>query len=348
MKPRLLDLLGCPQCNGPLTLGDAVDAGHDITSGTLTCADCGRTYPIRGSIPRLLPDVLDPAKQKTADAFGWQWLHFVEMHDHFEAQFLDWIWPIQPDYFRGKVIMDAGCGMGRHAHFAAMYGSTEVVAIDFSASVETAFKNIGHLPNVHIIQGDIDHPPFRLVDGSGDFDFIYSIGVLQFLPDPEHGFRSLARFLKPKGEIYGWVYGHENNALIHHFFAPLRKHVTSRLRPSILRAVAWPLAVALIGAIRALYVPLHGTRLYRRLPQNDYMYSIHEFPFRYIYNIVFDHLVAPTAVYLRKEEFQAWFENVGLESVELTWRNQNSWRGRGRRREIAAEPQPRHVPGAQS
>jgi hypothetical protein len=42
---------------------------------------------------------------------------------------------------------------------------------------------------------------------------------------------------------------------------------------------------------------------------------------------VFDHLVAPTAFYIRRDEFAAWFARAGLGSPSLSWRNQNSWRG---------------------
>ena len=34
-------------------------------------------------------------------------------------------------------ILDAGCGTGRHAYFAASYGAREVVALDLSGAVET-------------------------------------------------------------------------------------------------------------------------------------------------------------------------------------------------------------------
>ena len=105
----------------------------------------------------------------------------------------DWIWPIEPAFFKDKLVLDAGCGIGRHAFFAAAYGAKEVIGIDLSDAVDTAFENVGHLPNAHIVQADIYDPPFRRATAGGDFDFIYSIGVLHHLPDPESGLRSLVR-----------------------------------------------------------------------------------------------------------------------------------------------------------
>ncbi|TMC26193.1 MAG: class I SAM-dependent methyltransferase [Chloroflexi bacterium] len=201
---------------------------------------------------------------------------------------------------------------------------------DLSAAVETAFRNIGRLPNAHVIQADILAPPFARAAGKGAFDFIYSIGVLHHLPDPEAGFRSLVRCLRPGGTFFGWVYGYENNALVHRVIDPVRRRVTSRLPPPLLRTIAYPMAVVMHALVKGVYRPLQGRAALQRLPAHAYLSSLTDFNFRQNYNIVFDHLVAPTAFYLKREEFEGWFQRAGLEAVELSWRNQNSWRGRGR------------------
>lgn len=329
MKLRLLDLLACPTCGGDLKLkAESNDAG-EILKGELSCASCQATYPIRDGVPRLLPPQLSMVVQKTAAAFGWQWREFVEMHDEYEAQFLDWIHPMQPAFFRDKLVLDAGCGIGRHAYYAAHYGAREVVAMDISAAVDTAYENTGALPNMHVVQGDIYNPPFKRREQGGPFDFVFSIGVLHHLPEPEAGFKSLLRFINPGGAIFVWVYGRENNALVHRFINPLRKTVTSRIAPSALPVIAWPMTVVMQGLLKGVYAPLHGTRLFASLPSHDYLYSISGFNFRRNYNIVFDHLVAPVAFYLSREEFEAWFRAAELHDVRISWRNQNSWRGFG-------------------
>ena len=53
-----------------------------------------------------------------------------------------------------------------------------------------------------MIQADLHRPPFALES----FDFIYSIGVLHHLPDPEAAFQNLLRYLKPQGEIQIYLY----------------------------------------------------------------------------------------------------------------------------------------------
>jgi hypothetical protein len=44
---------------------------------------------------------------------------------------------------------------------------------------------------------------------------------------------------------------------------------------------------------------------------------------------VFDHLVAPTAFYISREEFENWWKEIGAKDVEIIWHNRNSWCGFG-------------------
>jgi SAM-dependent methyltransferase len=329
MKERLLEYLACPTCQGHLEMDIRRRDGEEVMEARLGCTACGRGYQVDGGIPRLLPSDLSSEKKETASAFGWEWTNYVEMHPEYEQQFLDWIYPLQPRFFEGKLVLDAGCGIGRHAYFAAQYGAREVIGIDLSDAVETSFRNFGRLPNAHVVQADIYHLPFKRPADGGPFDFVYSIGVLHHLPDPRAGFESLVRLVRPGGSLFGWVYGYENNGVVHLFINPLRKWITTRLPHRAVNAMSLPLALLLQGLVKGIYRPLHGTRLFERLPLHDYLYSLSRFSLRQNHSIVFDHLVAPTAFYLKRDEFEAWFIENGLENVEISWRNQNSWRGRG-------------------
>jgi SAM-dependent methyltransferase len=331
VKPRLLELLACPLCQGDLSLEGTAHVGEEVMEGRLECRQCHHGFPLTRGIPRLVPPDLGLEQVRTADAFGWEWRHFVEMHAEYEDQFLDWIHPIKPEFFVGKLVLDAGCGIGRHAYFAARYGAKEVIGMDLSAAVETAFHTLSGMPNAHVIQGDILRPPLRLGPRGGELDFVYSIGVLHHLPDPRAGFDSLLRFVRPDGTIFGWVYGHENNSVVHLFINPVRKTLTTRIPRSAVGALSWPLAVVLQGVVKGVYRPLEGSAMWRRLPSHAYLSTLSRFTFRQNHNIVFDQLVAPTAFYVRREDFESWFDENDLRDVEISWRNQNSWRGRGRK-----------------
>jgi SAM-dependent methyltransferase len=328
MKRSVVESLVCPVSEHSLELV-ATTADGDVERGELVCTGCGRSWPIQAGVPRLVPADLEAQQAKTARAFGWQWQHFNEMHREFEQQFLDWIHPLQPEFFRDKSVLDAGCGIGRHAYFAATYGAREVFALDLSAAVETAGANLARFDDVHVLQGDLLRLPFRTACDGGGFEFVYSIGVLHHLPDPYAGFRNLVRYVRPGGTLAVWVYGYENNGVVRNVVEPVRK-VSTRIPPPALRTIAWPLAVAFHGLAKGVYRPLHGTPVDRVLPLNEYMSSVADFGFRQNYGIVFDQLAAPTAAYITGHQLTTWFEESGLEGIQISHRHRNSWRGQGR------------------
>jgi hypothetical protein len=63
---------------------------------------------------------------------------------------------------------------------------------------------------------------------------------------------------------------------------------------------------------------------------NDYLLAISDFGWREQHTIVFDHLVAPTAFYISRGEFEEWWHELGATDVVIGWHNKNSWRGFGR------------------
>jgi uncharacterized protein YbaR (Trm112 family)/ubiquinone/menaquinone biosynthesis C-methylase UbiE len=326
MKQRLMDFIVCPVCRGSLTLRAGTRDGEEIMDGDLTCQGCSRKYPILRGVPRLLPDSFSKEQRDTADAFGYEWTHFTEMEDTYEAEFLDWIAPIGKDFFKGKVILDGGCGKGRHTALSAAFGAQEVIGVDISDAVEAAFPNTRRFPNAHVVQGDIYNLPVRPV-----FQYAYSIGVLHHLPDPKAGFLSVVGRLAPGGRMSAWVYGEEGNWWITHLVTPFREAVTSRVPRVVTQALSFLIALPMQATLRLVYKPVneHLPGMKKFLFYNDYLYSISGFSFRENFWNVFDHLVAPTAFYISRPEFDQWFKEAALANVDISWRNRNSWRGTG-------------------
>ena len=324
MKDSLLPYLICPQCGGELSLEAVHREGAEILRGALACAACGRSFPIEGGIPRFADLSGDETQRETAENFGAQWLEFDHVEEHHDQQFLDWIAPVTPAFLRDKVVLEGGCGKGRHTRAVAGWGAQTVIGVDLSRAVEAAYRNTRDLPNVHIIQADIYRLPLRRA-----FDYAFSVGVLHPLPDPRAGFASLVRLVRPGGAISAWVYGRENNGWIVHLVNPLRERVTSKLPMRWLYALSYLPTILLYLPLKLLYAPLRETSLARFLFYADYLGYISKFPFREIHNIVHDHLTAPVAFYIRREEFAAWFAEAGATKVEIHWHNRNSWRGFG-------------------
>ncbi len=322
MKENLIQYLACPDCAGEISLAITKRDNNEIISGVLRCLKCRKSYPIREGVPRLADLETDDRQRDTAENFGAQWLVFDQVQGHHENQFLDWIAPVKPDFIRSKVVLEGGCGNGRHTRLIGEWRARDVIGVDLSEAVEAAYRNTKDLPNVHIIQADIYRLPLKQ-----SFDYVFSVGVLHHLPDPRSGFASLFKHVKPGGAISAWVYGRENNGWIVGFVNPLRKHLTSKLPPRVLYFLAYLPAVALYTILKAVYLPLGKIGLAHFLFYADYLSYIARFPFREIHNIVHDHLTAPVAFYISRDEFGEWFGTAHAERVEIHWHNRNSWRG---------------------
>ncbi|HEX8845838.1 MAG TPA: methyltransferase domain-containing protein [Pyrinomonadaceae bacterium] len=331
MKQSLLEYLACPLCGGEIRLLSMARRDNgEILEGDLDCASCSRRFPIVRGVPRFAElSKIEADKAQTAANFGWQWQHFTQADEQYEGQFLGWIGPVKPDFFKDKVVLEGGCGKGRHTELAARWGARAIIGVDLSAAVETAFAATRHLENAHIVQADIYRLPF-----ARKFDYAFSVGVLHHLPDPRGGFRSLAAKVKTGGHLSAWVYGAENNGWITRWVNPLRERLTSRMNQRTLLHLSKLPAAAVYVATKLIYGPLNkserGSAIARHLFYNDYLSAISSFGWREQHTIVFDHLVAPTAFYISREEFEKWWEEIGAKDVVIGWHNKNSWRGFGR------------------
>lgn len=313
-----------------MELATSTREGSEVIEGELRCRQCARGWPVRGGVPRFVE-----RSSRTARAFGWEWHAFHRLDPHHERQFLDWVAPLERGSFEGRVVLEGGCGKGRHTRLVSRYGARAVIAVDLSDAVDVAFRNAGREANAHIIQADLLSLPLR----PESCDVAFSVGVLHHLSDPLPGFRSLARVVRPGGTVSVWVYGAEGNEWIARWVSPARAAVTSRLPPQVLYAFSMAAAAPLWLATRCLYRPARRDRLrWLRswLIYYSYMSYIADFPFREIHHIVHDHLAAPVAHYLSRAEVAAWFNAVGASSAVIERHNENSWRGCGRMPESEA------------
>src|SRR2546421_177142 len=331
MKKRLLQYLACPECGGEIRLlSVAKEDNGEILEGDLDCVGCAKHFPVVRGVPRFAElDKIEEDKAATASSFGWEWQHFTQEDERYGEQMLGWIDPVKPEFFKDKIVLDGGCGKGRHMMLAAEWGASDVVGVDLSDAVESAFAATRNAENMHVVQADLCRLPLKRV-----FDYAYTIGVIHHLIDPSVGFKSLASKIKPGGHFSVWVYGAENNRWITTIVNPLRTRFTSRMnRRALLHLSKVPTAL-LYAATKLIYGPLNrsesGAAIARHLFYNDYLNSISGFDWREQHTIVFDHLVAPTANYVTREEFEKWWKDVGATDVVVGWHNKNSWRGFGK------------------
>ena len=325
MRKKLLEYIKCLNCRGNFLLKEEKYDGEHIVTGVLECEHGDYQAPITGGIPRLLPQKMGVDKQDIANLFGYEWKFFSKFYDWYREQFLDWIKPVTQDFFKGKIILDGGCGKGRHVRLAAEFGAKDVIGADISGAVEVAYEVTKNLPNVHIIQADLFSLPLKPV-----FDYVYSIGVLDHTTDPYRAFSSITSLLKPGGTISVWVYSKEGNEWITKFVDPVRIKITSRLPWSVLKFISFFLGIILFVLTRFVYKPINCIpKLRNLLFYRDYMVSIADWSLYELAGTVFDHLGPPSVFYLTKDEVTAWFSKEQLKNFQITFRNKNSWRGSG-------------------
>jgi len=342
----LLDNLRCPhpKCYGCLKpLQEAMDFG--ATEG-LQCIQCQEKFPIINGVPRLLLSPLresllgqhkasgkDAQQVATARSFGYEWTRFAEMYEDWERNFLEYMAPHQPEFFKNKRVLDAGCGKGRHAYYAAKYGA-EVWAIDLGPAVEVARRNTQEYDNVQVVQADLYQPPF---DPEG-FDFIYSVGVLHHLPDPERAFRNLLRFLKPGGEIQIYLYWKPERepfktALL--AAVTVARQVTTRLPHPLVYALSFPAAWLAFALFVWPYRVLRRFPMLRSLAERLPMKQYADYPFRVCVNDQLDRLSAPIENRYTRAQVEAWLTRGGLENIKVL--PNRGWVGSGRKPESAAQ-----------
>jgi SAM-dependent methyltransferase/uncharacterized protein YbaR (Trm112 family) len=367
MKQRLLQLIVCPLCGGTLSceIFERTTA-NEIATGTLACA-CGSVYPIIQGIPRLLPPALQPmlwethpeffeqhgprlpaslrpgggdrngyedrairAQRDTARSFGYEWQAFSEMLPEYEANFR-WYFErfAAPESFKDALVLDAGCGTGRHTFYMARSGAREVVAMDFSQAIEVAAYNNRENPNTHFVQADIYHPPFP----PRTFDFLYSLGVLHHLPDPEKGFRQLLPLLREDGFLNIYLYwnleGEPRWRRVALSGVTQVRRLTTRLPHALLKKLSWLIAagfeVGLVTPARTLERFAATRPLAERVPLGHYR----KYSFRVLYTDQFDRFSAPIENRYSRAEVAAWFEHAGLKDVRIL--GGQGWRASGRR-----------------
>ena len=337
-EEKLIENLRCPACLSRLTIER--NAARDEGDARLRCAQCAEEFPLIRDIPRMLLSPLreallgagsasgtDAKQVETALSFGYEWTRFPEMYEEWERRFLDYMQPHDAGFFHGRKVLDAGCGNGRFAHYAAKYGA-QVWAIDLGPAVEVAQRNTAQAGDAQAVQADLHRPPFA----HASFDFIYSIGVLHHLPDPEAAFRGLLRYLKPGGEIQIYLYWKpEGQPVKRALLAGVNaaRQVTTRLPHGAVYALSLPAAAAAFACFVWPYQILKRIPKLKPLAERMPMKQYASYPFRVCFNDQLDRFSAPIENRYTKAEVEGWLRRAGLEEIEVN--ASYGWVGTGRK-----------------
>ncbi|MEW5705276.1 MAG: methyltransferase domain-containing protein [Actinomycetota bacterium] len=134
---------------------------------------------------------------------------------------MPWLFELVPFIsFRGKRVLELGCGAGYDAYEFCRQGA-EYVGIDIaSENIERSKKHLsfyGYSPI--ILEADAEDLPFE----DKSFDAVFSNGVLHHTPDILKSFREAYRVLKQNGEF--WVILYHKNSIFYWISLFLVKHI---------------------------------------------------------------------------------------------------------------------------
>jgi SAM-dependent methyltransferase len=307
MRDDLLRGLRCPSCAAAL----ALRASANDSVQTVACASCGLQAPVLDGIPRFVDVPEDDTARRTQASFGYEWTHFNDWQQSGETNFNDYFQGLDLAALRDAVVLDGGCGMGRHARQIAPHAG-RVVAVDFSRAIDQAAQNVADQPNVDCVQADLLALP--LADGT--FDFVYSLGVLHHLADTERALRGLVAKLRPGGRLRIYLYwkkhGWKGGLLS---VATTARRITTRMPFPALRAVCRLLSIGLFGGVVLPYRALSaiGLRGFDEWP----LFAYSKYPFNVLYNDQFDRFSAPIEKRYDPDEVRNLLESAGLRDVTV-------------------------------
>jgi len=151
-------------------------------------------------------DLLD---QVSHFAFGKNWLNYAETID--EARIAQAVTNLKrlagSERLDGLSFLDIGCGSGLHALAALRLGATRVVGVDIdSDSVEASRRTLTRFApgaNARLQTCSVFAVP---PDRFGDFDIVYSWGVLHHTGDMDRAIASAAALVAPGGAFLVALY----------------------------------------------------------------------------------------------------------------------------------------------
>ena len=257
----------------------------------------------------------DTAKN-TIEDFGAQWTRYRENRDYYGSVALlqDVLGPLLAiEAIAGCRVADIGSGSGRIVLMLIRVGAAEVTAVEPSMAIEVLREN------THEFRSRISYVQAR---GEGipqdrNLDYVFSIGVLHHIPNPEPVVRAAFGALRPGGQMLIWLYGMEGNEAYLWWALPLR-HIVRR----------WPdsLVAILCHGLNLLFTPYVWLCRFVPLPMRNYMRAHFAKLSRHArFLTLFDQFNPTEARYYREDETRNLLEKAGFRDVRLYHRHGYSW-----------------------
>jgi len=259
-------------------------------------------------------------RDRTIRDFGEQWTQYDENEGEDEGFyaspeiFRDMLGPLlSPEELEGTRVADIGSGTGRIVRMLLDAGAQHVVALEPSVGVEILRKNLETFGD----RVEVVHATGIDLATDRGFDFVFSIGVIQFIADPLPTLRRAYDALRPGGKLVIWVYGKEGNGAYLFFLTALRP-ITTRLPQQALAALCQVLTVFadVYGlACRVLPLPLRSYVLGNLMRVSR----------RHRTLTIYDQLNPSYVRYYEGKEVISMLEAAGFRNINLHHRRGYSW-----------------------
>jgi SAM-dependent methyltransferase len=195
--------------------------------------------------------------QRTIDDFGEQFTNYTTNDGYYaSAAFMgDMLGPLlKLDDLKGQRIAEIGSGSGRIVKMLLEAGAAHVTATEPSSAFPVLVETVGGDSRVECIKVPGDQLP------AGDFDYVFCIGVMQFIPETAPVVKAAHDALKPGGGFVVRIYSYEGNEAYLKVLMPIR-FVTTKVPHAVLAGLVRVLDFGLVGYLalcKFLPLPMRG------------------------------------------------------------------------------------------
>ena len=231
--------------------------------------------------------------------------------------FKEWIAPVTLEDFKGKEVLECGCGGGQHTSYVAPFASVHY-AVDLNTP-DIARERNKDKNNIQYVEADI-----ATMDLGKQFDFVFSIGVVHHTDSPDNTFENMKKHTRQGGKTIVWVYSKEGNWMVEKIVEPMRKaFLVNMSRKGLLflsRIITF-----------FMYIPIYTVYLLPLsfLPFYEYFQNFRKLTFYRNTLNVFDKLNAPQVDFISRERIGKWFNGNDYKDIHITAYKGVSWTGIG-------------------